>query len=226
MRRFGFGVFLAVVCVVSLVAQERACPEGQVWGGTKCVWKELCPNGRPAYYGPCEDSQAPDPVPPCKSDAPEEQPCKREKEDTGEKVTPPHDPTVVDQGCYGEVKFDGGKARAENRAKGIRRVLLVGGNAADLLDAYVAECSAKKLKMSLDHVTVFYFEGTSNEPKSLKGGADVKVTTTDFFNYRSIQTVWKNRLRQVAAAPRPNAEQDAVRLGSDLVCGAAKGDSR
>ena len=222
-RHWIVGIAIAACFDAAALAQEHHCPEGQVWGGTKCVWKELCPNGRPAYYGPCDQEPTPPPPPPPCDSGSSERPCTREKQETPTPPPiPPHDSTVVAQGCYGEIKFDSSKEREANRGKGIRRVVLVGGNAADLLDSYAAETSAKKVKMNLENLTVFYFEPSTNEPKTLRGGADVKVTTTDFFNYRSIQTVWRNRLRDVIAAERPNPEQDALRLGADLVCGSAK----
>jgi hypothetical protein len=98
-------------------------------------------------------------------------------------------------------------------------VLVVGGKADDLLARYLRGAAERDVKVNLETLTVFYFPTGSNEPKSLKGGADVAYGVDDVFT-RSWEEVWKDKLKSVVADRRASPREDTKRLKTDLVCGA------
>lgn len=123
-------VFALATVSFTSQADRHACPEGQVWGGAKCEWSELCSGSwAPPIHGRC-------PGDPCPAGT---------VEIAGHCESPP-----TAEECSGRVEF------APHR-RSARRVVLSDGEGSVLLDRYISEARQAGLLVDYESIRVIFF---------------------------------------------------------------------
>lgn|SRR6185295_849899 len=218
-------VFLALIFPVVVSAQPGSfrdpCPPGMVMGASDCVWKELCPDGRPLPVGGClmprEVCADGRPAPPggC---GPTPEPCIGEqgrisdgcKGATG--VTAPTVVVPVPRRCETIV------VTAEKSNKNAAKVLFVNGDAEKLFARYYSELGQSGREIPLEKLIVVLVNKVGEELE-LRAGEEVKMSLSEFFRGVTWEQLWRKRLKGKISADIEGAELEARRIFADLVCG-------
>src|SRR3954447_9571820 len=213
------GIFaLLVLSLVGVtgVPTSKDCPPEMVWGGTKCEWRNVCPDGSPYNGKPCAQVKTP-------PRAPTPQPV------------PPLPPTAAPQPVLpvpgssqcagGEIAINGKCVRAPrdcDRAtvffgeisEPARNVLLVNGPAPELIDRYFSDLRKKHSAGDVNVLTVFFYE------KGELSTVRAKQTMVDFFKTWTIEQVWEKRvLKGRNASDVDDPISISKNLMADLICG-------
>ncbi len=169
---------------------SQVCPPGMVFGGRKCEWPEVCPNGQPngPEGPPCRQIQlCPDGKPPanglCGAPA---RPC---------------DLRAILRRNSGEA----GRGR---------RVLLVGGDSEVLWSSYLDQLRKNNVEIDLDESEVLLFE------KEKLVRIKVKMDFGSLFGLKTLEQLWQERLRGKKASDLPQPEKQASVLNTDVICAA------
>jgi hypothetical protein len=210
-------------------ALGHECPPGQVWGGQKCEWRDLCPDGQPpAKNGECERGEAT--PPPASSPAPARTPlpepirCPDGSVASSNGCQPPAAPCppgkiAVNGRCSFQMRnCDRSTVFSRQESSG-RSVVFVNGDLVNLFNRYFADAERSKVDLDLDRLKVIFFD-TQNKRVILEGGNNVKMDIGQLFAGMTMKQVWLRKLRRYKSAfdlSDPVAE--AGQFGGDLLCG-------
>lgn len=229
----GTSRLLAQQCPDTMIwtGSECECPDGKVWGGSKCEWKNLCPGGEPSLNGNCNEEPTETRCPSgttlkngecieirCRpGEVLVNGICKRSK-------PCPSGWTDVNGTCVRRIRQCERETVVFAQNSG-ERVLLVGGDVGDLFDQYSSAARRKNIKIDFEELAVIFY-GPRGGQNILRGGKDVKVTMSDYFQGKTWQQVWKEQLRGKRAVVRSDPEGEAAVLKADLVCGNLTGSEQ
>jgi hypothetical protein len=199
-------------------SQGTVCPEGMVWGGLKCEWRNICPDGRPSSDGVCDEAEIR-----CPSgkvfvngvcEEPETSKSCPKGYDLIEGICRPlaNGIDVIEsmRECQKAVVFT-------PKSAGLR-VLLVNGEAGSLLEEYFSEAKRRKLAIEFESLAVIVFKPQGGQV-TYRGGKEVKMTIGRYFKGATWQQIWVKALTGVRAGERSHPMMDAKRLEADVICG-------
>ena len=223
-RLVGCVVLLLLAVSPTIWAQTR-CPRGMVWGGHKCEWRDLCPDGRPPRGGVCR--------PPDESPKVNREPKDRVRRPSPPKIAP--DPRPIPEvkaprPCETSTIFHPVQDQKPKQKRGMfgklvqpRRVVVVGGNASGLFTRYVADAEKSGRSLDFQELEVVYFD-EQDRRQMLVGGDNVRQSVGQLLAGLTWKQVWLSKLQDIVASPRSDAEAQAEMLEADLLCGLGSGD--
>ena len=222
--------FLTVVSGLALATSTFAvgheCLPGQVWGGQRCEWLELCPNGQPAVNGECEKVEAtPRPVPTPAFTPPEPTRCPDGSIASSNGCQPPKSVTcppgkvAVNGGCSFRIRSCDRSTIFSRQESSSRSVVFVNGDLVNLFSRYTADAQRSKIDLDLDQIKVVFFDA-ENKRVMLEGGNNVKMDIGQLFSGMTMKQVWMRRLKKhKIAADLTDPVAEAVQFSADLLCG-------
>ncbi len=224
-RLVASSVLLLLSVTANLQAQSR-CPEGKVWGGRKCEWRNLCSDGRPARGGLCRDGRPPIP-PELRQVTPRPQPRPRPRPPVVVKEITPA--VSAPRACEAATVFHPKQDERPTEKHGLlgkqvqpRKVVLVGGNASELFTRYSTDAKETGRRLDLRRLEVVFFN-EKNERAMLVGGDQVRMSVGQLLAGMTWEQVWMGKLGERRAFPRSDAYQQAAALEADLLCGLGRG---
>lgn len=191
-------------------AQAGRCPAGMVWGGGRCEYAELCQDGKPPKPGQAcfppiasvpERSEQTDSVPRETVENPVRFP----------ELEPCQEATVF----FLDPESDSPVAMAE---KASQKLLVSGGPLVFLLERYRRDVESAGGEIDYQKLEVIYYR--SSRLHSIQGDVDVKMSLRDLFRGFTYEHIWQREVKGILAEWIENAEEIALKLRADLVCGA------
>lgn len=224
------GIAGAVLLLPILAEAQRRCPEGMVWGGRKCEWQNVCPDGRPTLDGLCSDGLPPrPPVPAPRPTTPPFRPAPPQPQPPAPRVviTPVDPPVAATRRCDRATVFHPRQDAKPKVKSGIfggevqaRRVLFIGGNAGVLFRRYLTDAKDAGRAPDLKRLEIVHFD-SGGQRKELVGGDQVRMSVGQMLAGMTWEQVWTAQLGSIESANRSDAEQQAAALEADLVCSGA-----
>lgn len=227
-RRFFFTVGIWLVLAANGLALGHECPPGQVWGGQRCEWLNLCPNGQPPKNGECGEAEV-TPRPPSPSPTPPPPPepirCPDGSIASSNGCEPPKavrcppGKVAINGRCSFQIRNCDRSTVFSSQGSPGRSILLVNGNLVDLFSRYTADAERRKIDLDLDQLKVVFFNA-NNKRVILEGGNNVKMDIGQLFSGMTMKQVWIRRMkREKVASDLPDPAAEAAQFSADLLCG-------